>query len=171
MSLDGINAIAAGVRGAQLPCVVILHAGQYLLPISHTRSLLDCRLKRMSTAGGCNCTTCRCGLRRISSVDSDATADNIPGPGRNLGLLLGYLGRKLERGIGTFAARCGYGPDAVADAIARLRHHHQRSISDLYIAEATQSKITLKKYDMKKLRKKCDALSRYAWYETINAKR
>jgi len=132
------NAVAAGVRGAQLPCVVILLA-----------------------AGGCNCTTCKCGLRRISSVDSDATADNLPGPGRNLGLLLGYLGRKLERGIGTFAARCGHGPDAVADAIARLRLHHKRSISDMYIVDTTQSKITLKKSDMKKLRKKCNALSRY----------
>lgn len=115
----------------------------------------------MSTSDCCHCTTCKCGLRRISSIDSNATADNLPGPGRNLGLLLAYLGPKLERGVGAFAARCGYGPDKVADAIARLRLHHQRTICDMYVTEVEESGISLKESDMKKLKKKCERLVRY----------
>jgi len=116
----------------------------------------------MSMTDCCHCTTCKCGLRRISSIDSNATADNLPGPGRTLGLFFAYLGRNLERGMGALAARRGYGPDAVADAIACLRVHHQRTICDMYIAEVEQSGAVFEGSRRRKLEKKCKKLVRYS---------
>ncbi len=62
--------------------------------------------------------------------------------------------------MGAFAVQCGYGPDKVADAIARLRLHQQRTIRDVHVAEAKSSGIVLKKSDTRKLEKKCKRLVR-----------
>lgn len=48
--------------------------------------------------------------------DTNATADNLVGPGRTLGLLFHFLGRKLEARASQLAA--GRGPDA---AVARIQ--------------------------------------------------
>ncbi|KLO08987.1 hypothetical protein SCHPADRAFT_944005 [Schizopora paradoxa] len=54
---------------------------------------------------------------------SDATAPNIPGPGRNLGLLFDALGKKFERIVNNWARELKLGPDEVAREIRSLRRH------------------------------------------------
>ncbi len=74
-------------------------------------------------------------LRRtatISTISTNATADNLPGPGRNVGLLFGWIGGHLEVRLGRVMSHRGYGPDAVADTLARVRRHHRRPAADFY---------------------------------------
>lgn len=52
-----------------------------------------------------------------SSISSDATASDLPGPGRLLGNLYSNNGRKLETAIGKTAEWMGYGPRVVAERV------------------------------------------------------
>lgn len=56
------------------------------------------------------------------SVNSqtETTTDN-PGPGRILGKLYGFVGRRIENGLGMVAMHMGYGPRATVVKIRRLR--------------------------------------------------
>lgn len=62
------------------------------------------------------------------SIASDATAPNLPGPGRTLGLLLDWLGGHLETFLNLRAHQLRLGPEAVANDIRSLRLHHLTSI-------------------------------------------
>lgn len=51
----------------------------------------------------------------VPSHGTDSTASNLPGPGRTVGLLFGWLGKKFERKVNTFVVRRGAG---------RMRREH-----------------------------------------------
>ena len=55
-----------------------------------------------------------------SIITSSATASNLPGAGRALGLLYNAVGRRLEKWLGVWADRHGYGPNAVARRIGEV---------------------------------------------------
>ncbi|KAH8113631.1 hypothetical protein DFH11DRAFT_1544859 [Phellopilus nigrolimitatus] len=57
-----------------------------------------------------------------SSISSNATADNLPGPGRLLGNLFMFLGRRLEAVASRFAEKRGYGPEASRKRLAMMCH-------------------------------------------------
>jgi len=101
-------------------------------------------------------------LPRFDSIDSNATADNLPGPGRNLGRLYVYLGNKFVDSLGRFLARRGHGPDATAQLITRLRRHAERDIRDMYNAYALQTGPALAESEKAKLEKTCMKLVRYS---------
>ncbi|KAH8092156.1 hypothetical protein DFH11DRAFT_1182664 [Phellopilus nigrolimitatus] len=50
----------------------------------------------------------------LYSVSTNATADNLPGPGRTLGLFYSFAGRHVEVQLGRLAGRLGHGPQAIA---------------------------------------------------------
>ncbi|KAH8113660.1 hypothetical protein DFH11DRAFT_1727646 [Phellopilus nigrolimitatus] len=55
-----------------------------------------------------------------SSISSNATADNLPGPGRLLGNLYMFLGRRLEAAASRYMEKRGYGPEASKERLERL---------------------------------------------------
>ncbi len=67
----------------------------------------------------------------IDSIASDATAPNMPGPGRNLGRLLDALGMRLENLLNRRAGRLNRGPVAVAREIHNLRRYRKAFILGL----------------------------------------
>lgn len=70
-------------------------------------------------------------LRKVdtsSSIDSNATAPNLPGPGRNLGRLYDWLGSRVEKSLNTRAATYSCNPMAIAQNIRQVCHHDGRSI-------------------------------------------
>lgn len=82
-----------------------------------------------------------------SSVDTNATADNLPGPGRNLGNLIGYLGKALERYLSRQLSQRGVGPESVAEAIRKIRGHNRHSIGEIQAEQAdNEDRIKLTKY-------------------------
>lgn len=62
------------------------------------------------------------------SIDTNATAPNNPGPGRNVGLLFDAVGKKIELVLNRTAGRLNLGPDAVAWQIRNLRHYRESFI-------------------------------------------
>lgn len=85
----------------------------------------------------------------ISTISTDATAPNLPGPGRNVGCLFHWLGGRLETFMNKHASQLGRGPQAVADEIRRLRQH---SILDGPLSSAFLSEDEEK--DLKRLLKR-----------------
>ena len=82
-----------------------------------------------------------------SIASSNATADNLPGPGRLLGNLYARLGVRLENGIGRVAILLGRGPEATSLKIQRIH-------SDQTLGYVTRRK---------KLRKNCGRLVQYMY--------
>ncbi|KAI5117844.1 hypothetical protein M0805_008116 [Coniferiporia weirii] len=62
----------------------------------------------------------------VLSISTNATADNLPGPGRTLGLLYGFAGAAFESRAGTVAAALGFGPSATALRITKVVVHHAK---------------------------------------------
>ena len=62
-----------------------------------------------------------CRYEICSAAGSDETADNLPGPGRLLGNFYSLVGRKLEAELGHTAQRLGFGPQAVAKKIQKIK--------------------------------------------------
>ena len=97
-------------------------------------------------------------LLSLESPSSNATASDIPGPGRVLGNVFSFLGKRLERAMESFAMRRGYGPQNVARRIReRLDTYqpwHHRSLENIQIS---------RNYDKKNLEKDLRQLIRYAW--------
>jgi len=60
-------------------------------------------------------------LIRTESIDSNATAPNNPGPGRNLGRLLDAVGMRLEYFLNRMAGRLRLGPDETVQKILDLQ--------------------------------------------------
>ncbi len=93
-----------------------------------------------------------------SSVSTNATAPNLPGAGRTVGLLLDRLGAHVEKCMNLWADRRGLGPNAVAQEIRRLRRHDETSIVERHAGSVAQ----LSKRDEKTVRKLCKRLLKYA---------
>ncbi len=90
-----------------MPTYSTLRGGEFWYPYDHPA------LSRVNTC---------------SSVASDATASNLPGAGRTIGLLLNALGARFETFLNRRAARLRLGPEGVAQKIRDLRGHDEVSI-------------------------------------------
>ncbi len=99
-------------------------------------------------------------LMRIDSIDSNATADNLPGPGRNIGRLYDWLGPRLERVLSIRRLKLGYDPDTVAQDIRDLCWHNERSIVKRHMFPELGLTNVEKKH-LKKLCKKLMACVRF----------
>lgn len=97
-------------------------------------------------------------LVRSDTVDTNATAPNLPGPGRTLGLMLDMLGKRLESSLNKRAVKRGLGPESVARNIRLFRRHHEMSISERYSAASEE----ISSKEKKRLTKRCKILLRYA---------
>ncbi|KLO14119.1 hypothetical protein SCHPADRAFT_328591 [Schizopora paradoxa] len=93
-----------------------------------------------------------------TTIDSNATAPNLPGPGRTLGLLLDCLGARLESFLNKRAAQFGLGPESVSRDIRRMRRHQE---TDIFIGYASLSTLDCET-NAKKIRRLCRKLLNYA---------
>lgn len=93
-----------------------------------------------------------------SSVSSMATAPNLPGPGRNVGLLFDFLGARVEKFMNARAERHGLGPRAVAEEISRLRRHSETTIIERHAGFVVQ----LTDKEERAFQKLCKKLLKYA---------
>ncbi len=102
-------------------------------------------------------------LVMTDSIDSNATAPNLPGPGRNVGRLFDWLGARLERILSNRKLKLGYDPDAVAQDIRQLCRHSERSLVERH--KFPELGLTnIEKKHLKKLCKKLIACARFvAW--------
>jgi len=92
-----------------------------------------------------------------SSIASNATAPNLPGPGRTMGLMLDWLGGHLEDFMNRKATRRGLGPEAVSREIRRLRHHHETT----FLVRLTAPAAVAPGSEARSLKKLCDKLAKY----------
>ena len=93
----------------------------------------------------------------FNSVDTNATAPNLPGPGRTVGLLLEALGGRLEKFLNERAAKRGRGPGAVARDIRLSRKHSSMTLLDRYSGSLED----LSKKEVKSLKRSCKELLCY----------
>ncbi len=93
-----------------------------------------------------------------SSIDSNATAPNLPGPGRTVGLLFDWLGARLEKALSIRPLKLGNDPEAVAQDIRKLCRHHKRRIDQLHKFPGQG----LTRVDKKRLEKLCKKLAECA---------
>ncbi|KLO07255.1 hypothetical protein SCHPADRAFT_945441 [Schizopora paradoxa] len=93
------------------------------------------------------------------SVSTNATAPNLPGPGRNLGLLLDSVGNRIESLLNKYANHVGMGPASVAQEIRLLSRHNELEIGDprRYLIPPRQ----LPQQEKKALKKKCKKLLKF----------
>lgn len=98
-----------------------------------------------------------------SSVSTNATASNLPGPGRTVGLLLDWLGAHVEKCMNLWADQSGLGPNAVAQEIRRLRRHDETSVVERHAGSVVQL-LGVSERDEKTVRKLCKKLLKYARY-------
>lgn len=109
-----------------------------------------------------------------SSISTNATQSNLPGPGRNLDRLYGHLGRNLVSFLSSLAHRTGWGPNAAERRIiAELSHRHTSHIIGPYDLISLSSHVELVSEDdwpkfgrlsrkgAKKVRKACKKLLHY----------
>ncbi|KAI5120946.1 hypothetical protein M0805_001651 [Coniferiporia weirii] len=89
----------------------------------------------------------------IASVSTNATADNLPGPGRIIGNIYGRLGGRLEVQLGRVAEKMGRGPRATA-----IRIQARRKV----IASVSPSKLLTIKAENERLEKDCKRMLMYA---------
>lgn len=54
-----------------------------------------------------------------STISTNATADGLVGPGRTLGLLLHFIGRRIESRLNRIALSRGHGPEAAVDRMKK----------------------------------------------------
>lgn len=100
-------------------------------------------------------------LFRIDTIDtiaSDATAPNLPGPGRNLGRLYDAVGERIEHLLNSRAGRLKLGPDALAEAIRCLRRYEEGAWGRQLAAPTDKEYDTLKK-PCQRLLKHCKCVS------------
>ncbi|KLO04600.1 hypothetical protein SCHPADRAFT_896911 [Schizopora paradoxa] len=93
-----------------------------------------------------------------STTHSSATAPNLVGPGRTIGLLFDWLGQGLQSFLNKRAVQLNFGPEAVARDIRRLRRHEQISLMVRFAAPYAH----INKAQEKKLRSLCKSLLKYA---------
>ncbi|KAI5121793.1 hypothetical protein M0805_009785 [Coniferiporia weirii] len=108
-------------------------------------------------------------LVTYSSASSNATADNLVGPGRILGNVYGFAGRRLERRLGSIADQMGYGPRATAVRIERRRAVITSASKSEY-AELTLSPAAIKAKS-EKVEKDCRRMLKYIRSNTARTKK
>lgn len=91
----------------------------------------------------------------IFSIDSDATASNLIGAGRTVGLLFDSLGDRLEQFVNRMAERRGAGPSVVSRHIRQIRHHRVTRLHERYIEQMCVS-------EERTLKKLCKKLLKYS---------
>ncbi|KLO15819.1 hypothetical protein SCHPADRAFT_244812 [Schizopora paradoxa] len=95
-----------------------------------------------------------------SSNASDATADNLPGAGRTVGILMGWIGNRVESLLNKWATRRGLGPAATAQEIRRLRRHDVTTFQTRL--ESALESSALSKAEIRSLKRLCERLMKYA---------
>ncbi len=103
-------------------------------------------------------------VQTCSSISTNATAHNLVGPGRNVGLLFDWLGAHLEALMNRRATRLGLGPDAVVEAIRLLLRHRETTFTERHRLPLKPSTAV----EAKKLKKLCKKLLRYARFVPIS---
>ncbi|KLO13160.1 hypothetical protein SCHPADRAFT_380623 [Schizopora paradoxa] len=93
------------------------------------------------------------------SIDTDATAPNLPGPGRTVGMFFDWLGGKLENQLGILMERRGYGPEATMAKILTMRGRWRtyREGERVYI----RNNMEIQSEEHRKLLKYCQRLLKY----------
>ncbi|KAI5120943.1 hypothetical protein M0805_001648 [Coniferiporia weirii] len=86
----------------------------------------------------------------VESVSTNATADDLPGPGRTLGNLYGFLGNHLEKLLNQLAEDMGRGPRVTATRIQK----HRKAIAISSVQPTIRT-------DSKKVQKDCKRLVEY----------
>ena len=94
----------------------------------------------------------------LSTVSTTATAPNLPGAGRTVGLALEWFGGRVEEIANSVATRRGLGPDAVARDIHLLCRHDLTSFSYRHHSPMR----VLSTAEHKTLKKLCRKLLNYA---------
>lgn len=98
-----------------------------------------------------------------TSISTSETISNLTGPGRLLGTVFSRVGLSLERAIGRFTHRVGFGPRAIRKQIGKKMSGHSATIFPWNSRESTQSSLP---YDgaiqrILRLCKELDAYTRY----------
>lgn len=93
-----------------------------------------------------------------SSIDSNATAPNLPGPGRTVGLLFDWLGTRLENVLNNRVSNLRHDPDTIAQNIRQLCRHNERSI----VQRHHSPRFDLTAVEKKHLKKLCNKLIKSA---------
>ncbi len=97
-----------------------------------------------------------------SSIDSNATASNLPGAGRTVGLLFDWLGARVESVLSRRALKLGYDPDGVAQDIRQICRHDKRPMDVRHKVPELQ----LTNGERKHLKKLCKKLVECARFVT-----
>ncbi len=98
-----------------------------------------------------------------SSISTNATAPNLPGAGRTVGLLIDRLGSHVENLLNIGAQWRKIGPKAVAQDIRRILRHDQTTFAERFSRRVVQ----LSKRDERDFRKMCKRLLKYARFRII----
>lgn len=97
-----------------------------------------------------------------SSTHSTATAPDLVGPGRTIGLLFEWLGRGLESFLNKRAIQLNLGPEAIARDIRHMRRRQEVPLLAQYAAPYAY----VTKAQEKKLRRLCKSLLKFARFES-----
>lgn len=92
----------------------------------------------------------------VRSVDTNATAPNLPGAGRTVGLFLDFIGGKLETAMSVGAVQLRLDPDNVMRAIRQICQHDKRPLVNRH-----RYPYHLSKSESRNLRKLCMKLIEY----------
>ncbi|KLO08600.1 hypothetical protein SCHPADRAFT_893753 [Schizopora paradoxa] len=93
-----------------------------------------------------------------NGISTNATAPNLPGAGRTVGILLDWLGKGLESFMNKRAIQLNLGPEAVARDILRIRGEGEKFV---FIRYAVPNAYLTKSLE-RKLKKLCKSLLKYA---------
>ena len=98
-----------------------------------------------------------------TSIPTSATISNLTGPGRFLGTVFSGVGLSLERAIGRFTHRVGFGPRAIRKQIGRKMSRYSTAIFPWNLKESTQLDLP---YDdaTEGILRLCKELDAYTWY-------
>ena len=96
-----------------------------------------------------------------SSVSTNATASNLVGAGRTLGLAIDKAGSWLERCANRWATRRGHGPHEVAEAIRKIQADRTLVALSYDRLWKHERLYPIEDRDKKDLRKKCKMLLAY----------
>ncbi|KLO07246.1 hypothetical protein SCHPADRAFT_656886 [Schizopora paradoxa] len=99
-----------------------------------------------------------------SSVSTNATAPNQPGPGRLVGRLFDRLGKRIESLLNKRASNLGTGPVPVAQEIRSLRRHRELTLLERYSMPPRK----LSEGEAKTLKKLCNKLVKYVRSEVLS---
>ncbi|KAH8115048.1 hypothetical protein DFH11DRAFT_142738 [Phellopilus nigrolimitatus] len=99
----------------------------------------------------------------LISISTNATADNLPGAGRTLGLFYSFAGKHLETRLGRLAGRLGHGPRATALRI-------QENSGIVTLASVLPRPLSLMKARNRKIQKDCKRLLKYVGSNALSTR-